>query len=197
MNLFLRKTDTGLLYMLTSMKVKKLTSKISVFDTINFKKTKKIFEIETKSYRGRVYIPEDIYYLQQKIYSSTFSILWILKLKVLMKKGILNSFFLRWWEKKNWISSALLYQFPNNLKISTGIGNDNLFNNSEKLSLESSASSSFVSDPFMMYDKWFYSILRYKVPYLFSSFYSFNSNVGFNIESNPFYLKGISFWMLV
>jgi len=61
--------------MLTSMKVKKLTSKISVFDTINFKKTKKIFEIETKSYRGRVYIPEDIYYLQQKIYSSTFSIL--------------------------------------------------------------------------------------------------------------------------
>jgi len=160
------------------------------FDKINLKATKKIFEMETKSYIGRVYVPEDIYYLQQKIYSSNlFNSLNFKVEGIDEKKESLTVYFYGEEKKKNWVSSALLYQFPNKLKISTGIGNDNLFNNSEKISLENSASSSFVSDPFMMFDKWFYTILRYKVPYLFSSFYTFNSNVGFNIESNPFYLK--------
>ncbi|MEO0281018.1 MAG: BamA/TamA family outer membrane protein [candidate division WOR-3 bacterium] len=160
------------------------------FDSSSFRTTKKIFEMETQHYKRKEYIPEEMYYLQRKIYSSNLFNSLNFKIEgIEEKKESLKVFFYGEEKKKNWISSAMLYQFPNKFKISTGIGNDNLFNNSEKLSLESSAASSFVNDPFMMYDKWFYSILRYKVPYLFSTFYSFNSQIGFNIESNPFYLK--------
>jgi len=160
------------------------------FDSVNFKNTKKIFEIETKNFKNKDYKPEDIYFLQRKIFSTNLFNSLNFKIDGIPdEKETLDVFFFGEEKKKNWISLSFLYQFPNKIKISTGIGNDNLFNGAEKLSLETSVSASFLFDQNFLYDKWFYTIFKYNIPYIYNTLFSLNLLTGFNIESNPNFLK--------
>jgi len=151
---------------------------------------RRVFYNEVGDRKGELYTPENIYLLQQRIsYTGLFDYLSFKAIGLEEKSESVDIYFVGAEKKKNWISGASLYQFPNKLKLTTGWGNDNLFNNGEKLSFDLSGAIALLSSPIRTGDKWMYGILKYTMPYVLFNFLSFNSQIGANYEFYEFYKK--------
>ncbi|MDD3804623.1 MAG: BamA/TamA family outer membrane protein, partial [bacterium] len=154
------------------------------------KNVRNVFYNEVKNRNNTLYTPENVYLIQQRVsYTGLFDYLAFKTNGIEEKSESIDIYFIGTEKKKNWISGASLYQFPNKFKLTAGWGNDNLFNNGEKLSLEASGALALLSSPMRTGDKWVYGILRYKMPYVFYNILSFNSQVGANYELYEFYSK--------
>jgi len=149
-----------------------------------------VFRNEVGDRRGTLYTPENIYVIQQRVsYTGLFDYLAFKTIGIEDKRDSIDVYFIGTEKKKNWVSGAALYQFPNKFKLTSGWGNDNLFNNGEKLSLEAVGAVALLSSPVRTGDKWVYGILRYRMPYVLFNFLSFNSQAGANYEFYEFYRK--------
>lgn len=154
------------------------------------KNVRSVFYNEVGARKGTLYTPENVYLIQQRVsYTGLFDYLAFKTSGIEEKSESIDIYFIGTEKKKNWISGASLYQFPNKFKLTTGWGNDNLLNNGEKLSFEASGAMAVLSSPLRTGDKWVYGILRYKMPYVFYNILAFNSQIGGNYEIYEFYSK--------
>jgi len=154
------------------------------------KNLKSVFYNEVGDRKGQLYTPENVYLIQQRVsYTGLFDYLAFRTTGMEEKSESIDIHFIGTEKKKNWVSGAFLYQFPNKFKLTAGWGNDNLFNNGEKLSFELSGAAAVLSSPVRTGDKWIYGILRYRMPYVLFNFLAFNSQLGGNYEIYEFYSK--------
>ncbi len=132
--------------------------------------------------KGEIYTPQKIYSFQQKLYSTgLFTLVEFKALGINERKDSIIIVFKGRERKKHYFSGGLLYQFPDKGKLIGGFGNDNVFNNGEKLAFESSLIMNIETD------SWFNANIIFSIPYLFNNLISYNFKSIVEREKNDFY----------